>query len=317
MTVRQLVVILVQNVLVLCHLEAISVPFFFFFVSACSAVVILVGILGEAAAAATKLKRLESFIPFLPLVYLKFSPAQKLIYVLTLVGEEIRPLTFVANAELTFWKVWILSSQARAAHQPLRDSQLWRSSNAEKNAHFEKSTPCLLIGAFRPLTFKVINAKTRCILAPPLPPERLSPGLKTLTCSFWVVCFPSVSGFGDLKGTWSRLLLCLSPAGTGQQRPLVPSCLLDYWNKNEDVPSLELKALMSHLLPDSTGFLRQLGNLWEWWSLPATLLTWSSFKERHQKTDTWTHKGGSLNSHEGCGYTQTGGLSFPLKLNAL
>ncbi|TKC51902.1 hypothetical protein EI555_021439, partial [Monodon monoceros] len=23
------------------------------------------------------------------------------------------------------------------------------------------------------------------------------------------------SGFGDLKGTWSRLLLCLSPAGTG------------------------------------------------------------------------------------------------------
>lgn len=41
--------------------------------------------------------------------------------------------------------------------------------------------------------------------------------------------------------------------------------LTDYWNKNEDVPSLELKALMSHLLPDSTGFLRQLGNLWEWW----------------------------------------------------
>ena len=32
-------------------------------------------------------------------------------------------------------------------------------SNSEKNVHSEKSTLCLLIGAFRPLTVKVINDK--------------------------------------------------------------------------------------------------------------------------------------------------------------
>ena len=142
MLVQQLVVILVLlQEGVRAHLEAISVPVFF--VNACSAVVILVGMLGGAPAAATKLKkRLESFIPFLPLVYLKFSPAQKLIYFLTLVGEDIKLLIFLANAELTFWKVWILSSQAQAAHQPLRNSQLWRSPTQRK-MYTLKNPPCV------------------------------------------------------------------------------------------------------------------------------------------------------------------------------